>query len=131
MKTQTLLISLLLPAMIISAEAPQQAQQKTLAEQSKKMPPTLKVREKESDKHSVYQLLPDGRKAIESLLARKPDEDIKAGITLEPSAVLKLNNIEYMIEPDSVILGSKEGTKIWRQKGIMEDLIRHSKLLKE
>lgn len=91
--------------------------------------PTLKVWDENRSEQSVYRLLPDGQKILESLLARKPDTDIKAGISLEPSGVLMLNNIEYWIEPDEIILSANDGTKVWEKNGIRKDLIQHSNKL--
>jgi hypothetical protein len=79
----------------------------------------------------VYQLLPDGQKILDALVARKPDTDIKAGMSLDPSGVLTVNNIEYWIEPDKIILSGNEGTKVWEKNGIRRDLIQHSNRLNE
>ena len=65
---------------------------------------------------------------INGILSQKPTSDQKdAYIALDPLVRLSLDNVDYMIEANEIILMDDYGTKIWESIGVKKKLIRASK----
>ncbi len=78
---------------------------------------------------TTFQLMPPGRALLRETLAREPDLDLSAPISLKPSGLLIQDGKSYALEADELILFGDEGSKIWKRKGIRADLIRASSRL--
>ena len=91
---------------------------------------TFTVSARKGSKQTSYQLLPDGQKVLDSLLARKPDTDISAPVCLLPTTWFFVDGQRYAISTDEIVLLGYGHTKVWKRTGIRKDLIDKSRKLK-
>jgi len=74
----------------------------------------------------TYKLNPKGSEILKKLITRNPDEVAPGGLALEPHGRILIQQHEYLLEPDEIILTGRQETKIWNHKGIMELLVQHA-----
>ena len=73
-----------------------------------------------------FQLMPEGEKFLDEVLASEPEVSLEVPVGLEPTGLLTHEGRRYAIEPDQVVLLAEEGAKIWKRKGIRKALIAFS-----
>jgi len=93
--------------------------------------PILNIWDGSYTKQASYQLLPEGEELLEKLLAQKPDHNINDPVEIDLSGVIVVDGLKYAVERDRILLPGDRFTKIWKQKGIRQELIGKSQLLKK
>jgi hypothetical protein len=86
--------------------------------------PALKVWNDGMTKQTTYVLSEKGQERLMKLLNRKPDQISKAPILLMPTGTIEIDGQTYAVEPDKIVLATKENAKFWNEKGIRDELIK-------